>query len=144
MVNYDALKNMGRPVFVFDKDFRLIYMNNQAKFFYSVKDGDKPKCHKLFKGLDTPCQEVTNCACPHTIIIKEKLKSATVVRKNKTLQGDKYFIVDRERFSGSEVYIEIHTDVSSSNSHGLDLKNIPESELENLVLSRSEIANEVV
>ncbi|WP_022850341.1 hypothetical protein [Limisalsivibrio acetivorans] len=119
------------PVLIFDDNGYLQYMNTRAGEFFDT-ESNNTKCHNIFRGLNSECRNHINCLCGRELISCANSDRVSFVRKSKTLKGDLFFIVDRQK--DGDAHIEFLTDISDTAKMYIEEGWMTEEELENTVI----------
>ncbi|MCY0889754.1 MAG: PAS domain-containing protein [Pyrobaculum arsenaticum] len=107
-MDYSVLDLIPEPVFVVNKQHKVIFANKKAKEVYGKWEGT---CYEIFHGFLRPCYEYEGHPCPVKNIQELGLEKSGVVHIHKTPEGERYFYVIASYDPDREVYIEFHIDL---------------------------------
>lgn len=107
-MDYSAFDLIPEPVFVVDKEHKVIFANKKAKEVYGRWEGT---CYEISHGFLKPCYEDEGHPCPVKNMQDLGLEKSGVVHIHKTPEGERYFYVVASYDPKEDVYIEFHVDL---------------------------------
>ena len=107
-MDYSVLDLIPEPVFVVNKQHKVIFANKKAKEVYGKWEGT---CYEISHGFLRPCYEYEGHPCPVKNIQELGLEKSGVVHIHKTPEGKRYFYVIASYDPKEDVYIEFHVDL---------------------------------
>jgi len=107
-MDYSAFDLIPEPVFVVDKEHKVIFANKKAKEVYGRWEGT---CYEISHGFLKPCYEYEGHPCPVKNMQDLGLEKSGVVHIHKTPEGERYFYVVASYDPKEDVYIEFHVDL---------------------------------